>query len=171
MVLPRLCSLMSRNALEVAPGAYQLTVRYVNIILIAEEELTIIDTGYLGSSGQIVDYIHSLGRSPEEISLIILTHNHLDHIGGLSELRKLTEAKVAIHKADIADIEGQRHYPRVVKKALRVPPLSTLRSAFSIKSDEVDIQPLSNPDVFRHIVVDLLLSKSLANLVLKGLFS
>ncbi len=61
----------------------------VNVILIAEKELTLVDTAFHGSSTRIVDFIHSLGRSVEEISLIIITHNHFDHVGGLDELRRI----------------------------------------------------------------------------------
>ncbi len=84
MVLSRIRALMLESALEVIPNVYQLNIRAINIIVIAEEELTIIDTGLRGSSARIIDFIHSLGRSVEEISLIILTHNHFDHAGGLA---------------------------------------------------------------------------------------
>ena len=89
---------------EITPNIYQITVVGTNTILIIEDKLTLIDTGYRGSVPHIIEYIRQLGRSPEEISLIILTHNHIDHVGGLAELKKLTRARVAIHKADI----GQR---------------------------------------------------------------
>ena len=140
MILPQIRSIISGNTLEIIPHVYQLTIRGANIILIAEEELTLVDTGHHGSSAQIVDFIHSLGRSPEEISLIILTHNHRDHMGGLAELRKLTRAKIAIHKADISDTGGQPPHPRVIQKTLRVPRFSALRSVFSGRTGEVDIQ-------------------------------
>jgi len=140
MVLSQLKNITLKSALEIIPSVYQLTIRGVNVILITEEELTLVDTGFRGSSAQIVDFIHSLGRSVKEISLIIITHNHLDHVGGLAELRKLTKAKVTAHQADIVDIENQLPYPRVVQKTLRIPPFSALRSVFSIKPSEVDIQ-------------------------------
>ena len=129
-----------KNTVEIIPHVYQLTIRGVNIILIAEEELTLVDTGLRGSSPQIISFIHSLGRSVEEISLIILTHNHLDHIGGLAELKRFTPAKVAAHKADISPTEGQPPYPRVIRRLLCIPPFFALRSLFSIKPGEVDIQ-------------------------------
>ncbi len=88
---------------EISPNVYQMANRGANVILIAEQELTIIDTGHAGSSPQIVDFIRQLGRSPEEISLIILTHNHIDHVGGLAELKQLTSARVAIHKSAIGE--------------------------------------------------------------------
>jgi len=85
--------------MEVIPQVYQITSKYTNVILIAEEELTLIDTGVRGSSSNIIKFVRSLGRSVEEITLIILTHNHLDHIGGLAELKKFTTAKVAHSKS------------------------------------------------------------------------
>lgn len=128
------------KTVEIIPHVHHLTIRGVNIILIAEEELTLVDTGFRGSSPKIISFIHSLGRSPEEISLIILTHNHLDHMGGLAELKQRTPAKVAAHKADISNTEGQLPCPRAKRKLLSFPPFSALRSLFSIKPGEVDIQ-------------------------------
>lgn len=73
------------------------------MLLVVETELTLIDTGFRGSSEQIEDCIRQLGRSPREISRIILTHNHVDHVGGMAELKQLTGARVAMHKTDIGE--------------------------------------------------------------------
>jgi hydroxyacylglutathione hydrolase len=86
-----------------APEIYQITIRGANMLLIIEEELTLIDTGYHGSVPQIIECIHQIGRKTEEIGLVILTHNHIDHVGGLSELKKETNAKIAIHKSDVGE--------------------------------------------------------------------
>ncbi len=101
-----------QDANEITPNVYQLTIRGANVILIVEEELTLIDTGLQGSSPQILDFIRQLGRSPAEINLIILTHNHVDHVGGLAELKQFTSARVAIHKTDIGE-RGNRPSARV----------------------------------------------------------
>ena len=146
MVLSQLHSITRNRTLEIIPNVYQIANRGANIILIVEEELTLVDTGFLGSSAQVTNFIHSLGRSVEEISLIIITHNHFDHAGGLAELRKLTRAKVAVHQADINDTEGQSTYPGVIRGLMRIPPFSALRSVFSIRSDDVDI-PLAGGEV------------------------
>ena len=140
VVLSRKYNTILKSALEVVPNVYQLTIGGVNVILIAEEELTLIDTGFRGISAQIVDFIRSLGRSPEEISLIILTHNHLDHMGGLPGLKRFTSAKVAIHKADISNTEAQLSHPRAKRKLLRILPFFAFRSVISLKAKEVDIQ-------------------------------
>ena len=124
--------------MEIIPRVYQITSRGCNIILIVEEKLTLIDTGLRGSSPKIVSFIHNLGRSVKEISLIIITHNHLDHVGGLPELRKLTTVKVAAHKADIS--ESELPYPRVAQKLLHILPFSIFRPLVYAKPIEVDIQ-------------------------------
>ncbi len=139
LTLPRIRSIMAKRTVEIVPNVYQLTTRGVNIILIAEEKLTLIDTGLRGSSAKIVQFIRSLGRKVEEISLIIVTHNHFDHIGGLAELRKLTKAKVAAHKADIIDANGELPYPEGIRRLLRFRPFSNLRRHFALKPNEVDI--------------------------------
>lgn len=126
--------------MEIIPHVYQITIKGVNIILIAEEKLTLVDTGFRGSSAKIVSFIHSLGRSIEEVTFIILTHNHLDHVGGLAELKGLTPAKVIAHKADISALDSQLLYPGVIRKLLRIPPFSMLRPLAYAKPSEVDIQ-------------------------------
>ena len=134
--------------MEIIPGVYQITHRAVNVIVIAEEELTLIDTGWRRSFSRVISFVYSLGRSPEEITHIIITHNHLDHVGGLAGLRKFTPAKVAIHKADIGDINSKSANPRFIRKLLGTYPFSPLRPMFYLKPSEVDIQ-LEGGEVFR----------------------
>ena len=126
--------------MEIIPKVYQITYRSTNIILIAEEGLTLVDTGFRGSHPRIISFIQSLGRSVEDISLIIITHNHLDHVGGLIELKKLTRAKVAAHKADLNDSENQLPYPKIARKLLHIPPFSILRPLIYAKPGDIDIQ-------------------------------
>ncbi len=125
--------------MEVCPDVYQITYRRANIILIVEEQLTLVDTGLRGSYQKTVDFINSLGRSVDEISLIILTHNHFDHTGGLAKLRQLTRAKVAAHKADFSNTENRLPYPYFAQKLLNLPPFSLLKSRLRISPGEVDI--------------------------------
>ena len=79
--------------MQIIPQVYQITFRHVNIFLIVEENLTLIDTGFRRNTQGLIDFIHALGRSPEDIKLIILTHNHIDHTGGLAALKKITNVQ------------------------------------------------------------------------------
>lgn len=126
--------------MQVIPGVHQITLRCVNIILIVEEKLTLVDTGFRGSSSKIADFISRLGRSIEEVSLIIITHNHLDHVGGLPRLRRITSAKVAVHRADLSDSESGLPYPGYLRKLMQIPFIAVFRPLVYAKPGDVDIQ-------------------------------
>ncbi len=130
---------MILKMLKVIPNVYQLTIRGVNIILIAQDKLTLIDTGFRGSSHLIVDFIRRLGRSPQEISLIIITHHHPDHIGSLNELKKLTQAKVAIHEADLLP-DMQPPSLKLITKTLAILPFPFLNRFLNPELGEVEIK-------------------------------
>jgi glyoxylase-like metal-dependent hydrolase (beta-lactamase superfamily II) len=128
--------------MQVCPQIYQITIRYANIFLIVEENLTLVDTGFLGSTTSIIDFIHRLGRSPEEIKLIILTHNHLDHIGGLEELLKHTKAKVVAPEADIVIRGDTLPYPAggYLGKILKSDVMAPVKKRFLLEEERVDIK-------------------------------
>ena len=64
------------------------------------------------NSAKIVKYIQDiLKRKPSDIKTIVLTHFHIDHVGGASDLKKLSGAKVAIHEADADYVSGKKTQP------------------------------------------------------------
>mgnify|MGYP000857685531 CR=1 FL=1 len=67
----------------------------------------LVDTGMPGQAGQILDALVARGVAPETIRLILITHGHVDHIGGARELRERTGAPVAIHAGDAAGLRGE----------------------------------------------------------------
>lgn len=79
--------------------------RFVNSFIIDGPAITLVDAGVRGSEEKIFDYIRSIGRNPEEISLLILTHSHPDHIGGASAVRQATGCRIAAHAGERAWIE------------------------------------------------------------------
>ncbi|MCD6322612.1 MAG: MBL fold metallo-hydrolase, partial [Clostridiales bacterium] len=60
----------------------------------------LVDTGIKGAGEKLVPELKKYNSKPENIRLIILTHNHYDHTMGLIEVKKLTGAPVAIHEAE-----------------------------------------------------------------------
>ncbi len=56
--------------------------RFVTSYILAGDTLTLIDTGVASTAPDIFAYIESIGRKPEEIAHVLLTHSHFDHIGG-----------------------------------------------------------------------------------------
>ena len=69
----------------------------VNCYLIEDEPLTLVDTG--PNSGKSLDELQQAlagnGRTIEELGLIVLTHQHVDHLGLLEILVRRSGAEVA----------------------------------------------------------------------------
>ncbi len=95
--------------MEIARNVHSIKLFSNRAFLITGKELTLIDAGFPLQSGKIITFIRSIGRKPEELSLIILTHHHIDHRGSARAVKKLTGAKVAAHVNDIPFVEGQKH--------------------------------------------------------------
>ncbi|WP_238420890.1 MBL fold metallo-hydrolase [Gordonia sp. 'Campus'] len=60
----------------------------VNWVLLEQHgQLTLIDGGYPGQADQVIESIERIGRSAEDIRGALLTHAHVDHVGGLARLQ------------------------------------------------------------------------------------
>jgi hydroxyacylglutathione hydrolase len=79
--------------------------RFVYIYLIYGRKICLIDCGVASSSQIILDHLTEAGRSPKEISHLILTHAHPDHIGAAKALKNMSGCVVAAHAAEKAWIE------------------------------------------------------------------
>ena len=102
-ISPHIHALRLPFKIPVAPG---ITLdRFVNAFLIYGKAITLIDTGVAGCEREIFDYIRSTGRDPSEISLIVQTHAHPDHIGATRAIQEATGCAVAIHAAERQWIE------------------------------------------------------------------
>jgi hydroxyacylglutathione hydrolase len=102
-ITPAIHALRHPFKIPVAPGI--VIKRFVYSYLLAGETITLIDTGIAGCEEVIFNYIRSIGRDPREISLIILTHSHPDHIGAAKAIRVATGCSVMAHPAERAWIE------------------------------------------------------------------
>jgi glyoxylase-like metal-dependent hydrolase (beta-lactamase superfamily II) len=68
-------------------------------------DLVMIDSGAGRSSLQIVRNIEMLGLNPANISHLILTHCHIDHIGSAPFFREKYRTKILIHELDATPVE------------------------------------------------------------------
>jgi len=89
--------------MQVAPDITMIKGRVAGNAWILEEErgVTLIDAGGRGSERRILECLRALGRQPEDVSTILLTHGHPDHYGGAPRLQRETGARVLIHPGDV----------------------------------------------------------------------
>jgi len=80
----------------------------VNCYLIADDPLTLVDTG--PNSGKALDelqrQLNDHGRSIEELELVILTHQHIDHLGLVEIIASHSGAEVAALDAAVPVMES-----------------------------------------------------------------
>ena len=84
--------------------------RFVFAYLIFGDQICLIDSGVAGSEAIILDYVKQAGRDPREITRLVFTHSHADHIGGSRAIKEQTGCKVAAHidaKPWIEDVDHQ----------------------------------------------------------------
>lgn len=71
--------------------------------LIDAPELAVVDAGIASSPAEgMAPALEALGRRVEDVRWILLTHGHIDHVGGAHALWEMTgrRAQVVIHEAD-----------------------------------------------------------------------
>jgi glyoxylase-like metal-dependent hydrolase (beta-lactamase superfamily II) len=80
----------------------------VNVYLIEDEPLTLVDAG--PNSGTSFDELQrgiaSLGHSLDDVELVILTHQHIDHLGLVSLVAARSGAEVAAIEAAVPFVEN-----------------------------------------------------------------
>ena len=78
--------------------------------LLLGERVVIVDTGPpdRGQRGEVVRRaLADVGRRPEDVSLIVATHAHPDHVGNAAALRAWTGAPIAADPKELACFEGR----------------------------------------------------------------
>ena len=92
-------------------GRWGSGVLGANVFLLLDSRLTIVDTGFKGRAMKLLKEARLYGYHASDITNIIITHHHADHMGSLAELKKLTGASVITHTADVPYVDGSRPQP------------------------------------------------------------
>lgn len=72
--------------------------------------LTLLDTGTKRDAPRIRRAIERIGRKPDDVGQILLTHSHGDHSGSAKEMRELCDAPVFSSAVDAEVISGREPY-------------------------------------------------------------
>ncbi len=69
-------------------------------LLIGDKKTIIVDTGDPGYSRHILQALDANDVKKSDVSMIFLTHGHIDHFGSVYELKRKLDVPVAIHRID-----------------------------------------------------------------------
>jgi len=68
---------------EVAPDVFFARGADANWVLLRDgRDVTLIDTGYPGYLADVLHSIRSIGSDPKYVAAVLITHAHVDHVGG-----------------------------------------------------------------------------------------
>ena len=103
--------------------------------------LTVVDSGSPTDEATrgLLGAVEALGRHPDDVAAIVVTHLHADHAGGAAALRAATGAAVLMHAREAEALEAiERGLPLPDVEGWGVPPerWPELRGAVSASSEQ-----------------------------------
>jgi glyoxylase-like metal-dependent hydrolase (beta-lactamase superfamily II) len=125
---------MPPRVVEVASDVFLGRGTEVNWVLIRDgEDVTLIDAGYPGDVAKVVESVRAIGRRPEDVRAVLITHAHVDHLGAVNHFHDRYGAAVHTGAAEVAharrdyleqasrsDVISRLWRPGVLPWALRV---------------------------------------------------
>ncbi|MBR4334832.1 MAG: MBL fold metallo-hydrolase [Clostridia bacterium] len=70
-------------------------------VLATSRGLIMIDSGGIDTVDAILESLDTLGFSPQDLKIVLLTHGHPDHAGGAKRLREISGAEVFLAEEDL----------------------------------------------------------------------
>ena len=80
--------------------------------------MVLVDAGGRGSGPLIEAGLEAIGSSIESVALVVLTHHHPDHTGGLAGVVERSSASVAAHTLEAPIIDGSVRMPNPYRNKL-----------------------------------------------------
>jgi glyoxylase-like metal-dependent hydrolase (beta-lactamase superfamily II) len=88
--------------INVAPGVHRIEDDHTNFYLVAAADgITIVDAGVPRSWASLHDALAQLGRAPDDVRALVLTHAHFDHVGFAERARTRLGVDVYVHENDV----------------------------------------------------------------------
>jgi metallo-beta-lactamase class B len=82
------------------------TCGIVSLLITTPQGHFLIDGATDEAADGIADNIRKLGFDPKDVRTLLVTHEHLDHAGGLAKLKQISGAKMAVREAARPGIES-----------------------------------------------------------------
>ncbi|WP_370327093.1 MBL fold metallo-hydrolase [Euzebya sp.] len=99
---------MQPTVIDVAPGTHRIRASHTNAVLITDgADATLIDTGYPRDRELIESALREVGRRPADLSAVLLTHAHADHLGCAAWLAETWGVPVHCHVDEAPHARGE----------------------------------------------------------------
>jgi glyoxylase-like metal-dependent hydrolase (beta-lactamase superfamily II) len=106
-----------------------------NIYIFAENDsISLVDTGSGIAPNTISPQLEELSIKIEKVARVVITHGHIDHIGGLPEILVHSSPEVFVHESDAGDLES-----------LGIKSIDYLKDGDAIRLGRRDLKVLHTP--------------------------
>lgn len=103
----------SSPAVQLAHGVWRIPTAPADLVssfafVDDDGQVTLVDAGTKRAPRRILAGLEHIGVAPSDVTRLLVTHAHPDHVGGLATMRGRTGATVAVHERDAAYVrEGK----------------------------------------------------------------
>jgi glyoxylase-like metal-dependent hydrolase (beta-lactamase superfamily II) len=93
------------DSIKISDGIYRIPTLFSHAInsfalIDDDDKVVLIDAGLKGSTKKLISALDSIGKQPTDVKMILLTHAHSDHLGGVNNFNAHSHSPVLIHDSD-----------------------------------------------------------------------
>ena len=83
-------------------GIHRVEDSYTNYFLVEDgDRVTVVDAGHTSSWESFQTALRAIGRKPDDVDAVVLTHGHFDHVGFAERARRELGVPVWVHENDV----------------------------------------------------------------------
>src|SRR4051794_9287396 len=87
---------------DAAPGIHRIEDAHTNWYLVEDQgRVCIVDAGVPSSWDSLQEALSEIGRGPDDVDALVLTHAHFDHVGFAEKARTELNVPVYVHENDV----------------------------------------------------------------------
>ncbi len=93
----------------IIPGLYTFSGLIAGRVYMIDDPdgVTLVDTGLGFAADRVLSQLQAAGRAPTDVKRILITHAHMDHLGGLPKLKEASGAEVICSAGERPVVEGK----------------------------------------------------------------
>ncbi len=114
---------------RITDQVYRVEDRFVNVYLLDLGKIVLVDTGTKRAGERIRAGLKEIGKEPEDVAVVLLTHHHIDHRGTAAAWQRDSRAQVSLHRLD-APVAAHREHRRLHGLNARAKVVSAFMGVF-----------------------------------------